>query len=377
MVTVLTIIGTRPEAIKLASVIRRLQQYNSRVRSIVCVTGQHRELLDPMLSFFSIVPDYDLDLMRPRQSLAYLTSTVLQELEPILIKENPDWVLVQGDTTTALSGALAAFYQKIRVGHIEAGLRSGNRSQPFPEEINRRLIDQLATVRFAPTLLTQENLLREGFPAESIYVTGNTVIDALFTTLTHPYQWRDSPLRAIPDDRRLILVTSHRRENVGEPLRHICLAVRDLAHIYHNSSHFVMPVHPNPEVAGVLFQTLGHVPNISLIKPLDYVSLIHLMGRCYLILTDSGGIQEEAPSLGIPVLVLRHHTDRPETLAAGVAKMVGTGRETILREARLLLDNVTTYRQMAKVTHLYGDGRAARRIVDILLTVTDETVQRF
>ncbi|MCB0207977.1 MAG: UDP-N-acetylglucosamine 2-epimerase (non-hydrolyzing) [Anaerolineae bacterium] len=370
MLTILTIIGTRPEAIKLAPVIRQLQQHPECVRSLVCVTGQHRDLLNPMLAWFNIKPDYDLNLMRSQQTLAYLTSAILEALDKILSQERPDWVLVQGDTTTALAGALAAFYQKIKVGHVEAGLRSGNRHQPFPEEINRRMIDQLATLHFTPTKTTEQNLLQEGLPAKTIHITGNTVIDALLETISNHNHRPNGSLTTIPQDRRLILVTTHRRENFGEPLHNICLAVRELAHTVQDS-HFVLPVHPNPQVTTTVQRVLSQTPNVSLIKPLDYVSLTHLMRRCYLILTDSGGIQEEAPSLGIPVLVLRTETDRPEAAEAGVARIIGTNKTEILCEVKQLLNNESLYKRMSKVTHIYGDGQAARRIVNILLTWTD------
>lgn len=369
MLTILTVIGTRPEAIKLAPVIHQFRRHPQRVRLVVCVTGQHRELLDQMLLFFNIIPDYDLNLMRPHQSLAYLTAAALQQLQKPLQTEKPDWMLVQGDTTTALSGALAASYHQIKVGHIEAGLRTGDLRRPFPEEINRRLIDHMSALLFAPTKTAQQNLLNEGLAAETIHLTGNTGADALLQAASLEYDWIAGPLAQIPRRRRLILVTAHRRETIGEPLRQICLAVRELAQQHLDGHHFVMPVHPNPDISIITSELLRDQPNVSLIEPLDYLSLIHLMGRCHLILTDSGGIQEEAAGLGVPCLVLRDVTDRPETIEAGLAKLVGVDKEKILAETTSLLSNSTLYDQMAKVHHLYGDGKSAERIVKILLTL--------
>jgi UDP-N-acetylglucosamine 2-epimerase len=368
MLTVFTIIGTRPEAIKLAPVIRQFRQRLDRVRVVVCVTGQHRELLDPMLAFFEIRPDYDLNLMRPRQSLAYLTAAALQQLQEPLQIEKPDWMLVQGDTTTALSGALAASYHQIKVGHIEAGLRTGDVRRPFPEEMNRRLIDHISTLLFAPTKTARQNLLNEGIAAEAIHLTGNTGLEALLQAISIEFDWgATSPLALLPRRRRLILVTAHRRETVGEPLRQVCLAIRELAQRHDDGHHFVMPIHPNPDISAITSDILEHQPNISLVEPLDYLSLIHLMRRCHLILTDSGGIQEEAATLGVPCLVLRDVTDRPETIEAGIAKLVGLDKERIIAETTALLNSPDLYEPMAKAHNLYGDGKAAERIVKIVL----------
>lgn len=371
MLTVFTIIGTRPEAIKLAPVIRQFRQHLDRVRVVVCVTGQHRELLDQMLAFFSITPDYDLNLMRPRQTLAYLTAATLQQLQEPLQTEKPDWMLVQGDTTTALSGALAASYHQIKVGHIEAGLRTGDLRRPFPEEMNRRLIDHVSTLLFAPTKTARQNLLNEGIAAEAIHLTGNTGIDALLQATSLEYDWATSPLALIPRRRRLILVTAHRRETVGEPLRQICLAILELAQRHDDGAHFVMPIHPNPDISVITSDILGHQSNMSLVEPLDYLSLVHLMRHCHLILTDSGGIQEEAATLGVPCLVLRDVTDRPETIEAGIAKLVGVDKEKIIAETTALLNTPDLYEPMAKAHTLYGDGKAAERIAKIILGVKD------
>ncbi len=362
---VLCVLGTRPEAIKMAPVIRRLREEAACHEAQVCVTGQHREMLDQALGVFGIGPDYDLNLMEDDQSLARITVRVLAALEPILAAEKPDWVLVQGDTTTAMAAALGAFYQKIRVGHVEAGLRTGQKTQPFPEEMNRRIIDGLSDLHLAPTATARENLQREGVRERSIVVTGNTVIDAL--------QWiaAKSPPPSVeawaPLGKRTILVTAHRRESFGEPLENICLAVREVASRYNGSVSVVYPVHPNPRVQEAVHRLLDGAPNVRLLRPLDYVSLIHLMKRAYLILTDSGGIQEEAPSLGTPVLVLREVTERPEGVEAGAVRVVGTDRRAIVSGVAQLLDDQASYAQMAQPVNPYGDGHAAERVVAALL----------
>jgi UDP-N-acetylglucosamine 2-epimerase (non-hydrolysing) len=343
MLKVLTVFGTRPEAIKLAPVIRELQRQSldSRLQTIVCVTAQHRHMLDQVLRLFGIVPDYDLDVMKNNQTPTQVAAAVLARLEPILQAERPDWVLVQGDTTTVAAASLATFYAEVKVGHVEAGLRTRNKWQPFPEEINRRVAGVIADLHFAPTERARQNLLREGVPDDRILVTGKA--------------------------KQIILVTAHRRENFGRPLENICLALRDLAARYDGLVRIVYPVHLNPNVWQPVHGLLGDVPNITLMPPLDYLPLVHLMKRSHLVITDSGGLQEEAPGLGVPVLVLREVTERPEAVAAGTARLVGTDRERIVAEAVRLLEDARAYEQMAQAVNPYGDGRAAARIVGALL----------
>jgi UDP-N-acetylglucosamine 2-epimerase (non-hydrolysing) len=368
---VLIIFGTRPEAIKLAPVIRELgkrPEFDPRV----CVTAQHREMLDQVLQLFEIRPDFDLGIMRPDQSLFEVTERALAALEGVLEAERPELVLVQGDTTTAFVGALAGFYRKIRVGHIEAGLRSCDKFAPFPEEMNRRLADELSDLLFAPTEGAKANLLREGFPEERIFVTGNTVIDALLWTverLESPEAQarlvrRFAELGLDLEGKRLILVTAHRRESFGR-LGEICHALRLIAE-HNRDVELVYPVHLNPQVQGPVRRALKGTERVHLLEPLDYESFVWLMSRAYLILTDSGGIQEEAPSLGKPVLVMRERTERPEALAAGTTKLVGVAPQRIFQEAQRLLDEPVEYAKMARAVNPFGDGHAAERIVSIL-----------
>lgn len=366
---VLLIFGTRPEAIKLASVIRELKRRSAdgKLETRVCVTAQHRQMLDQVLQLFDIVPDYDLNVMRDNQSPTQVAAAVLARLEPILQKEKPDWVLVQGDTTTVAFAALAAFYAGVKVGHVEAGLRTHDKWQPFPEEINRRVASVVADLHFAPTEQARQNLLREGVPGEVIHVTGNPVIDALYMVADLPYDPTSGPLKDIPWDRRLILVTAHRRENFGRPLEQICLALRDIALAYGNDIHIVYPVHLNPNVQGPAHRILDNVPGVTLIDPLDYLPFVYLMKRATLVLTDSGGIQEESPGLGVPVLVLRDITERPEAVEAGTVRLVGTVQERIKIEVARLLKNGDEYKRMSRAINPYGDGYAAQRIVRTLL----------
>jgi UDP-N-acetylglucosamine 2-epimerase (non-hydrolysing) len=382
-VKVLGVLGTRPEAIKLAPVIRELRAragaggpaegVGAGLQTVVCVTGQHRELLDPMLSIFGIEPDYDLELMENNQSPTRLASAALARLEPILETERPDWVLVQGDTTTVAAASLAAFYARVRVGHVEAGLRTGDKWQPFPEEINRRIGGVIADLHFAPTSRARDNLLREGVSERRIHVTGNTVIDALHWVagLTPP-ETTGALLRRCRGesaDDRIVLVTAHRRENFGRPLESICLALRDLAG--RPGVRVVYPVHLNPNVWGPVHQLLGGVSGVSLVPPLDYLSMVHLLKQSYMVLTDSGGLQEEAPGLGVPVLVLRETTERPEGVDAGAVRVIGTRRERIVAEACRLLDDAAAYRRLARAVNPYGDGHAGERIVSALLGSKD------
>ncbi|HOD43558.1 MAG TPA: UDP-N-acetylglucosamine 2-epimerase (non-hydrolyzing) [Anaerolineaceae bacterium] len=371
---VLNIFGTRPEAVKMAPVVLQLAA-TAGVESRVCVTAQHRQMLDQVLSVFKIVPDIDLNLMRPDQSLADLTAGILTHLDPVLKSEKPDWVLVQGDTTTVMTTALLCYYNRIRVGHVEAGLRTDDKWQPFPEEINRRIAGVVADLHFAPTQHARRNLLREGVPDERIVVTGNPVIDALQQIVTHPMPTETQELLdqtgIRPGGRRLVLVTAHRRENFGKPLADICKALRGLAEQYSDSIHLIYPVHLNPNVQQPVYQLLAGVPNITLLPPLDYLPMVHLMKRATLVLTDSGGIQEEATGLGVPTLVLREVTERPEGLEAGVLKLVGSDPARIVRESARLLDDPDAHAAMAQAANPFGDGHAAERIVKALVNYSD------
>jgi UDP-N-acetylglucosamine 2-epimerase (non-hydrolysing) len=363
---VLSIFGTRPEAVKMAPVVQRLAATDGVVSS-VCVTAQHRQMLDQVLELFDIRPDHDLNLMQPDQPLGELAAAVLTGLEPVLAEVQPDWIVVQGDTTTVMAASLLAYFHHVRIGHVEAGLRTGDKWEPFPEEINRRVAGVVADLHFAPTAWARDNLLREGVASERILVTGNPVIDALQAIAGRPYDLARGPLASIPWDRRLILVTAHRRENFGQPIEEIFSALRQIASDYRGDAHLVYPVHLNPHVQEPAHRILGGIPNISLIDPLDYLPMVHLMKRAYLVLTDSGGLQEEAPALGTPVLVLRRVTERPEAIEAGTARLVGTDRERILRETRRLLDHPEERQAMARAVNPYGDGHAAERIVEALL----------
>ncbi|MEE8121121.1 MAG: UDP-N-acetylglucosamine 2-epimerase (non-hydrolyzing) [Anaerolineales bacterium] len=363
---VLSIFGTRPEAIKMAPVVNRLS-VTPDVESLVCVTAQHRQMLDQVLDLFAITPDFDLDLMRQDQSLADLTATVIQGLDTVVRETQPDWVLVQGDTTTVMAAGLLAYYHHVRVGHVEAGLRTGDKWQPFPEEVNRKVTAVVADLHFAPTEQARDNLLHEGVNSERIVVTGNPVIDALFEIAERPYDFDHPVFQAIPEDRRLILVTAHRRENFGEPMERIFEALRGIAERYREDVHLVYPVHPNPNVRKPAYRTLSGIPNLTLTEPLDYLPMAHLMKRAYLVLTDSGGLQEEAPALGTPVLVLRRVTERPEAVQAGTARLVGSDPKKIVSETSKLLDDPEAYRAMAQAVNPFGDGHAAERIVQALL----------
>jgi UDP-N-acetylglucosamine 2-epimerase (non-hydrolysing) len=366
--TVLTIFGTRPEAVKLAPVIKELERHPG-FASRVCVTAQHREMLDPFLKLFEIVPDYDLNVMQPRQSLFDVTSRVLLGLEGVLEEEKPDVVLIQGDTTTAFAGALAAFYAKKKIGHVEAGLRTKDRYNPFPEEINRRLVTHLADLHFAPTERARANLLAEGIRDEMVFVTGNTVIDSLLMTLGRTKGQDHLPDVLDDPGRKLILVTAHRRESFGTGLANITQALREIA-ARADDVEIVYPVHLNPNVRSAVEGALRGVARVHLIEPVDYVAFVHLMERAFLILTDSGGIQEEAPSLNKPVLVMREVTERPEAVEAGAAKLVGTSSGTIVEETLRLLRDGEEYDRMAKAGNPFGDGHAAERIVRALMGVS-------
>jgi UDP-N-acetylglucosamine 2-epimerase (non-hydrolysing) len=362
---VLCVFGTRPEAIKMAPVIKELRR-RDRVTATVCVTAQHREMLDQALALFDIRPDYDLGVMRPDQSLTQLTSLALARLDEVLKQGKPDWVLVQGDTTTTMAASLAAFYARVRVGHVEAGLRSGDRHQPFPEEVNRKITSAVADLHFAPTETARENLLREGVDEKRVTVTGNTVIDALLDVADRPYDWEAGPLAAVPREGRLILVTAHRRENFGARLEQVCAALKEVA-ARTPDVHLVYPVHLNPNVRRTVHAALAGVENVTLLEPLDYLPLVQLMKAAHLVITDSGGLQEEAPGLGKPVLVLREVTERPEGVSAGTVKLVGTDKSRIVAETLRLLNDAAEYGRMARAVNPYGDGHASERVVQRLL----------
>lgn len=363
---VLTIIGTRPEAIKMAPVVKELERYPGEIESLVCATAQHRELLDQVLDLFEIRPDYDLDVMLPGQTLSQLTANILMRLDEVIAHERPDWVLVQGDTTTVMVASLVAYYHRVRVGHVEAGLRTEDKWQPYPEEINRRLTDVLADLYFAPTERNRQNLLREGVAPQAILVTGNTVVDALLMTVRRLREEGTNTRRWSNNGQRLILVTAHRRENFGHPLTSICRALVEIAARYASDVQIVYPVHPNPNVLGPVHAMLSDVPNVTLVEPLDYFDFVQLMDEADLILTDSGGLQEEAPSLGAPVLVMRDVTERPEGVEAGVVKLVGTDERRIVAEVTTLLEDERAYRRMTRGANPYGDGRASQRIVEAI-----------
>ena len=369
-IRVLSIFGTRPEAVKMAPVVKALNAA-PEIDSRVCVTAQHREMLDQVLDIFQVKPDYDLNLMRPNQTLAGLTSEIMQAIDPVLTQEHPDWVLVQGDTTTVMTSALAAFYRGIKVGHVEAGLRTGDKRQPFPEEINRRIAGTIADLHFAPTELSRKNLLREGVDDWRIHVTGNTAIDALNEISVRPApeqvkEWLKE-WGITGSKKRLILVTAHRRENFGEPIEAICAALKEIADRYHGAVQLVYPVHLNPNIQEPVHRLLDGNPNIHLLNPIDYLPLVHLIKASTLVLTDSGGIQEEATGLGKPTLVLRDKTERPEGVHAGVLKLVGTDPRMIVSETANLLGDEREYAVMAHAANPFGDGHASERIVQALL----------
>lgn len=364
---VMTVFGTRPEAIKMCPLVLEMRKHPDEIEPLVAVTAQHREMLDQVLHLFGITPDYDLNIMSAGQTLYDVTEKALRGLQKVLEEAKPDLVLVHGDTTTTFAGALAAFYAQIPVGHVEAGLRTGNKYSPFPEEMNRKLTGALADYHFAPTATSKANLLRENVPEAKIVVTGNTVIDALKTTVKKDYRFDDDTLHEVLDSgKRLILMTTHRRENLGEPMRHVYKALCEVLRT-HPGVEAIFPVHKNPKVRQIVDEELGHLPQVHLIEPLDYEPFANLMARVDIVLTDSGGIQEEAPALGKPVLVLRDTTERPEAVSAGTVKLIGTAYEDVLRETNLLLDDAVHYRSMAEAVNPYGDGEACARIVNRIL----------
>lgn len=370
-VRILTVFGTRPEAIKLAPVIRAAAVRKGELVCRTCVTGQQRQMLDQVLAAFDINIDYDLDVMRHNQPLADLTVHLLEKIDLVIEREQPAWVIVQGDTTTAMVASLAAYYRRVPVAHVEAGLRSGNPWHPFPEEVNRRLADAVASIHFAPTNAARVNLIAEGIPEWRIHVTGNTGIDALLQVAAEPHEFGPAMSSRILPGRQILLVTSHRRENFGEPLRNICSAIRRLAKQYPETIQIIYPVHLNPNVRGPVEGMLSDCSNVLLAEPLGYQDFVHLMKQAVLIITDSGGVQEEAPALGLPVLVIREVTERPEGVAAGAARVVGSQVDAICAAATELLENRVVREQMAQTRAIYGDGRASERIISLLLSYKD------
>lgn len=363
MIKVLSIFGTRPEAIKMAPLVKELEK-RKEIESIVCVTAQHREMLDQVLEVFDIKPDYDLNIMKKGQTLSEITSRVLLGLEEVIQKDKPNIILVHGDTTTTFAGALAAFYNQVDIGHVEAGLRTWNKYSPFPEEMNRQMVDRMTDMFFAPTEVSKNNLLNEGIDKNKIYVTGNTAIDAM------KYTVKDNYTNEVLDwlgDSKFILLTAHRRENLGEPMRNIFKAVRRIV-LDNKDVKVIYPIHMNPIVREIASEILDGIDRVKLIEPLEVFDFHNFINRSYLILTDSGGIQEEAPSLGKPVLVLRDTTERPEGIEAGTLKLVGTDEETIYNETMKLLNNKDEYNKMSKASNPYGDGNASKYIVDAILT---------
>lgn len=365
-IKVLTVFGTRPEAIKMAPLAIELNK-RENIEAKVCVTAQHRQMLDQVLEIFKIVPDYDLDIMKDRQTLAGITTRVLEGMDDVIKKEHPDIILVHGDTSTSFVAALAGFYNQVKVGHVEAGLRTYDKYSPFPEEMNRQLTGRIADLNFSPTEQNRCNLIKENVSEKTIYVTGNTVIDALKTTVRENYKFKDEVLNSIDfDNRRVIIVTAHRRENLGQPLENICNALKHIVKQY-NDVEIVYPVHLNPAVRETVFGILGETERVHLIDPLDVLELHNAISRSFMVMTDSGGIQEEAPALAKPVLVLRKETERPEAVDAGTVKIAGVEKDNIIKLAEELLNNYEAYENMAHAANPYGDGNASKRICDALL----------
>ena len=369
MIKVLSIFGTRPEAVKMAPLVLELQK-NPSMESLVCVTGQHRQMLDQVLDLFDIKADYDLDIMQKSQTVTDITTRVLSGLDGVLEDAKPDIVLVHGDTTTSFAAALAAFYKQIKVGHVEAGLRTYDKYSPYPEEMNRCLTGRIADLHFAATRLNRGNLLKESVSEGDIYITGNTVIDALKTTVDKNYVLCDSMSEIDFDNKKVILVTAHRRENLGQPLENICHAIKRIVDD-NPDVEVVYPVHLNPAVRDTVFEILGGMDRVKLIDPVDVSDLHNAMARCYMLLTDSGGIQEEAPSFGKPVLVLRNETERPEAVTAGTVKIAGVEEEVIYQMTKALLTEKSEYDKMSRAINPYGDGEASRRITEAILSYFD------
>lgn len=363
---VLTVFGTRPEGIKMAPIIKSMENVKE-IDNTICITAQHREMLDQVLNLFEIEPDYDLNIFKPGQTLTEITMRALKGLENVIEEVKPDVLLVQGDTTTVFSGALAAFYQKVKIGHVEAGLRSGNLYSPYPEEANRKLTGVLTDFHFAPTENSRDNLLKEGYPEEKVFVTGNTVIDALQYAIKKDYKFKTPLLNDIDyENKKVVLLTSHRRENLGKPMENIFSAINDIVLKYDNVE-VVFPIHLNPKVREIAYKEFDKNDRVHIIEPLDYEPFTNLMAKSYLVVTDSGGLQEEAPSLGKPVLVVREETERPEGIEAGTAKLVGTNYDNIYNAMDILISKDEEYEKMANAVNPYGDGKSSERIVDIIL----------
>ena len=363
MIKVMSIFGTRPEAIKMAPLVKELER-RKEIKSIICVTAQHREMLDQVLETFDIKPDYDLNIMKQGQTLSDITSRVLHGLEDVIKEEKPNIVLVHGDTTTTFAGALAAFYNQVDIGHVEAGLRTNNKYSPYPEEMNRQMVDCMTDMYFAPTNLSKQNLLDENIDESKIYVTGNTAIDAMATTVKEDYTHKE--LEWVKENERLILVTAHRRENLGDPMRHIFKAIRKIVDEFEDVK-VLYPIHLNPKVREVAHEIFDGCNRVRLIEPLEVFDFHNFINKSYIIMSDSGGVQEEAPSLGKPVLVLRDTTERPEGIDAGTLKLVGTDEKNIYKEAKILLTDKEEYERMSKASNPYGDGHASERIVNAII----------
>ncbi|MGF7058860.1 non-hydrolyzing UDP-N-acetylglucosamine 2-epimerase [Brassicibacter mesophilus] len=371
-IKVLTVFGTRPEAVKMAPIVKKLNQ-NENIDHKICVTAQHRQMLDQVLDVFGITPDYDMNIFAPGQTLTQITTRSLEGLEAIIKEFQPDVLLVQGDTTTVFTGALAGFYHKVKIGHVEAGLRSHDMYSPYPEEANRKLTGIITDFHFAPTETSRQNLLNEGYDDSKIYITGNTAIDALLEVVSDEYKFENDLLNSIDyKNRKLILVTAHRSENIGQPMENIFTAIRDVVE-KNNDVEVVFPIHLNPKVRDIANRILNNNDRIHVIEPLDYLPFANLQARSYMIVTDSGGIQEEAPTLGKPVLVVRKETERPEGIEAGTAKLVGIEYDDIYREMDILTNNREEYNKMANAVNPYGDGKAAERIVDIIVKSFSES----
>ncbi len=374
-IKVMTVFGTRPEAIKMAPLALELQKYDE-IDAKVCVTAQHREMLDQVLEIFKLKPDYDLDIMKNRQTLIGITTRVLEGLDEVIKEAKPDIILVHGDTSTTFVGSLAAFYNQVKVGHVEAGLRTYDKYSPFPEEMNRKLTGQIADLHFSPTVQNKKNLLREGIDENNIFITGNTVIDALKTTVKKDYKFSDDTLNNLDfKNKRVIVVTAHRRENLGKPLENICEALKEIV-TTHDDVELVYPVHLNPAVRDTVNSILGGVERVHLIEPLTVDELHNAMDRCFMVMTDSGGLQEEAPALAKPVLVLRKETERPEAVEAGTVKIAGIDKDTIVSMAAELLENQDAYNKMAHAANPYGDGEASRRTVEAILYAFGKRAER-
>lgn len=366
-IKVMTIFGTRPEAIKMAPLVKELEKNNDKIESLVCVTAQHRQMLDQVLEIFDIKPDYDLNIMKDRQTLLSITTRGLEGLDTVMKEAKPDIVLVHGDTSTTFVGSLAAFYNQIMVGHVEAGLRTYDKYSPYPEEVNRRLTGVIADMHFAPTERNKSNLLKENVSEDTIYITGNTVIDALKTTVRADYEFKDETLSKMDwEGKKVIVMTAHRRENLGEPLKNICRAVKRIVQEF-DDVEVVYPVHMNPAVREVAYEILGNLDRVKLIEPVNADELHNAISRGYMVMTDSGGLQEEAPSLGKPVLVMRNETERPEAVDAGTVKIAGVNEDVIYGMAKELICDKDAYLKMAKAVNPYGDGFASERIVKAII----------